>query len=58
MQDLKTFKQFIGNEIPDVTPKEKEKEPSTQIALPDAYSSFGRLKEILKNQGYSLTKDS
>lgn len=56
MQDLKTFKQFIGSEIPDVTPKEKE--PSTQIALPDAYSSFGRLKEILKNQGYSLTKDS
>lgn len=58
MQDLKTFKQFIGSANLEVTQEEKKKEMSTQIALPDAYSSFGRLKEILKNQGYSLTKDS
>lgn len=51
MQDLKTFKQFIGN-------TNLDKDEKAQIALPDVYSSFGRLKEILKNQGYSLTKDS
>ena len=58
MQDLKTFKQFIGNVKTKVTKEIGEKDNNAQIALPDVYSSFGRLKEILKNQGYTLSKDS
>lgn len=47
---------FKNLKIPSLTKDVDKSFTAEEIALPDSYSSYGHLKEILKKQGYDLNK--